>query len=123
ATATATSGGASEPKSGSEADKYLNDPEYSQYANTEDGQITAIAALALSDLTSTNTVKLASAKQATVSGAFVAEATSANSASLVADGSAVDSASGVASAFGLNIADVINEAIIAQDIVAGSVDL
>ncbi|MDE1954408.1 MAG: leukotoxin LktA family filamentous adhesin, partial [Betaproteobacteria bacterium] len=125
--ATASQGGASStPDSGSQAAQYLSDPSYTPYLSTSDGSVGAAAALAISDLQSATSVDMSSTHQATAAGQISLQGSAANGASANADGSpAGDSTSrlGIGAAVALNLAQVSDDASVAQDLQAGSLDL
>ncbi|SEK85157.1 hypothetical protein SAMN04488032_107109 [Pacificibacter marinus] len=121
ANAAAAAGGASEPQAGSEADTYLNDPNYQSAASTSEGQVSVVGALAISDLTSTTTATMDSGRASDISGTASINTLTSNIAAVTADGSAVDSTVGVGVAVGINIAKVRNDATLGgQGISTGS---
>src|SRR5690606_16752234 len=87
--AKAAEGGAEEPQEGSKTDEYLD--EYGENASTDEGTVSAVGALAISDLTSTTLARLGSSVALKTRGTVSVTTESSNSAALVADGSAVDS--------------------------------
>jgi hypothetical protein len=120
-TAKAAAGGGGEPQDGSQTKDQLD--KYGDEASTSDGQVSVVGGLAVSDLTSTTLAQMASAVAATVSGATSITAQSANSAEVVADGSAVKSDIGVGVAVGINLAHVSNDALAAQSLSTGSLNV
>ena len=120
-TAKAAAGGAGEPQAGSKTKEQLD--KYGDEASTSEGGVSVVGGFAVSDLTSTTLARLASAVAATVSGATAVTTQSANSATVVADGSAVESSTGVGVAVGINLAHVGNDALVAQGLTTGSLDV
>ncbi|MDP3862396.1 MAG: hypothetical protein Q8Q63_12510, partial [Phaeovulum sp.] len=118
--ATAGAGGATTPSAGSMAVTYLSDPNYGGQATTSGGGVSVAGALAISDLTSTTNARINSSAATTVTGAVSVTTGSENAVSVTADGSTVDSATGVGVALGINIAKVVNDAVIASAVSAGS---
>jgi len=118
--AVAGAGGATTPSPGSQAATYLSDPDYGGQATTGDGGVSVAGALAISDLTSTTNARINSSATTKVTGALSVSTESGNKATLTADGSAVESATGVGVALGINIAKVVNDAVISSAVDAGS---
>jgi hypothetical protein len=118
--AVAGAGGATTPSPGSQATTYLTDAKYGGQATTGDGGVSVAGALAISDLTSTTNARINSSATTTVTGALSVSTESGNKATLTADGSAVESATGVGVAVGINIAKVVNDAVISSAVNAGS---
>ncbi|MBW6507438.1 MAG: leukotoxin LktA family filamentous adhesin [Rhodobacteraceae bacterium] len=118
--ATAGAGGATTPSPGSMATTYLTDPSYGGQAQTSGGGVSVAGALAISDLTSTTNARINSTATTTVTGALSVNTGSENAVTLTADGSTVDSATGVGVAIGINIAKVVNDAVIASAVNTGS---
>jgi hypothetical protein len=121
--AIAGAGGATTPSPGSQATTYLTDARYGGQATTSDGGISVAGALAISDLASTTRARINSAALTTVAGALSIGTSSGNTASVTADGSTVTSATGVGVALGINIAKVVNDAVISSTVSAGSAAL
>jgi len=121
AKAAAAAGGATEPQAGSQADTYLNDPDYKSAASTSEGQVSVVGALAISDLISTTTARMDSGRASDISGTASINTLTSNTADVTADGSAVDSTVGVGVAVGINKAKVHNDATLGgQGISTGS---
>lgn len=112
--AKAAAGGAEEPQEDSETANYLD--QYGENASTDEGGVSIVGALAISDLTSTTLASLGSSVALKTSGAVSVTTQSTNSATLVADGSAVESDVGVGVAVGINLAHITNDAVVAQQI-------
>jgi hypothetical protein len=121
--AIAGAGGATTPSPGSQATTFLTDSRYGGQATTSDGGISVAGALAISDLASTTRAQINSTALTTVAGALSIGTSSGNSASVTADGSTVTSATGVGVALGINIAKVVNDAVISSAVSAGSAAL
>ncbi|GGD47721.1 leukotoxin LktA family filamentous adhesin [Sinisalibacter lacisalsi] len=121
--AVAGAGGATEPSPGSQATTYLTDAKYGGQATTSDGGVSVAGALAISDLTSTTNARINSSAATTVTGALSVSTSSGNKADVIADGTAVTSDTGVGVALGINIAKVVNDAVISSAVNAGSAAL
>ncbi|MDP3379462.1 MAG: hypothetical protein Q8S53_13945, partial [Brevundimonas sp.] len=115
-TAAAAAGGATDPAPDSEAAGFLD--QYGENASTDEGGVSVVGALAVSDLTSTTLAQLVSTVELMSTGSVSVSTSSTNGAALVADGSAVESAVGVGVAVGINIARIQNDAIVAQAVTA-----
>ena len=125
--AKASQGGASSAAGGgSSTSQYLSDPRFAPDLATSDGAVTGAAALAISDLGSATTVGMSSTTQATAAGQLQLQSQAANGASSIADGSAVGSSSGqlgIGAAVALNLDHVSDDATLAQDVKAASLDV
>ncbi|SMH53762.1 leukotoxin LktA family filamentous adhesin, partial [Maritimibacter sp. HL-12] len=121
--AVAGAGGATTPSPGSEATTYLSDPNYGGQATTGDGGVSVAGALAISDLNSTTNARINSSKTTIVTGDLSVSTNSGNKANVTADASTVDSETGVGVALGINIAKVVNDAVISSAVDAGSATL
>ncbi|MGY6548458.1 MAG: leukotoxin LktA family filamentous adhesin, partial [Roseinatronobacter sp.] len=119
--AVAGAGGATEPSPGSQASTFLTDDRYGGQATTQDGAVSVAGALAISDLTSSTNARLTSIATTQVAGALSVSTSSGNRAEVTADGSTVVSDTGVGVAVGINIARVVNDAVISGAVNAGSV--
>ncbi|WP_170314740.1 leukotoxin LktA family filamentous adhesin [Aquibium carbonis] len=120
-TAAAAAGGATEPQEDSQTAGFLD--QYGENASTDEGGVSVVGALAVSDLTSTTLAQLASSVELVSGGTVSVSSSSTNGAALVADGSAVESSVGVGVAVGVNIARIRNDAIVAQEVTATGLTL
>src|SRR5690606_35246282 len=121
--AKATEGGGSEPADDSETASYLADDKYGKQASTDDGKVSAVGPLAISDLTSTTRAACHPGISATIAGELRSASSSVNHVELSADGSSVDSKDGVGVTVGVNIANIKNGATTASAVSAGSIHL
>jgi filamentous hemagglutinin family protein len=123
-TAKAASQGAEKDDSGSSQSSQTL-AKYKDNASTADSApgegIKVAGAVAVSDLSSHTQALLASGQAATVTGAVGLRSEEGNTVVVGADSSATNSATGVAAAVAINLAQLSNEAAIAQTLQAGSV--
>ncbi|WP_183023997.1 leukotoxin LktA family filamentous adhesin [Variovorax sp. UMC13] len=123
-TAKAASQGAEKDDSGSSQGSQTL-AKYKDNASTADSApgegIKVAGAVAVSDLSSHTQALLASGQAAKVAGAVGLRSEEGNTVVVAADSSATNSATGVAAAVAINLAQLSNEAAIAQTLQAGSV--
>ena len=122
--AKAASQGAGEDTAGSgQAAQVLAD--YGDNTQTGDGGggVKVAGAVAVSDLKNTTRVSLASGQQAQVAGAVLLDSRSTQTATVEADGSASSGSVGVGVAVAVNLGRASNQALVAQALQAGSLDL
>lgn len=122
--AKAAAQGAGEDTAGSgQAAQVLAD--YGDNTQTGDGGggVKVAGAVAVSDLKNTTRVSLASGQQAQVTGAVLLDSRSTQTATVEADGSASSGSVGVGVAVAVNLGRASNQALVAQALQAGSLDL
>ncbi|MBL8225533.1 MAG: leukotoxin LktA family filamentous adhesin [Chromatiales bacterium] len=105
----------------SQTEQFLGD--YGDQAQTGDGGVQVAAAVAVSDIDSTTRVRLGSSERALVTGAVTLGSQSAVSADITADGSTAAGGVGVGVGVAINLADVVNEAIVDQSLDAAGLTL